>query len=49
MSLFRGGKNIKMSKRESVLEALCDKIVDVIHENFTKKYHTIKFMKISKV
>ena len=32
-----------MSKRESVLENLCDKIVDVIHETFTKKYYTIRF------
>ena len=42
MSFFKGGKNFKMSKRESVLEDLCDKIVDVIHENFTKKYYTIR-------
>ena len=27
-----------MSKTEGVLEVLCDKIVDVILENFLKKY-----------
>ena len=31
-----------MSKRESVLEDLCDKIIDVIHKIFTKKYYTIR-------
>ena len=40
MSFFKGGKNFKMSKRES--DKIVDKIVDVIHENFTKKYYTIR-------
>ena len=29
-------------ERESVLEDVCDRIVDVIYETFTKKYYSIR-------
>ena len=33
---FRRQKKLKMSKKKSVFKDLCDKIVDVIHDSFTK-------------
>ena len=30
------------SKQNSVLENLCNKIVDVAHETFTKKYYLVR-------
>ena len=37
-----------MQRQQNILEQLCDKIVDVIGETFTKKYYYVKISQSKK-
>ena len=41
-------KKKKMQRQQNILEQLCDKIVDVIGETFSKKYYFVKILQSKK-